>query len=737
MPDPLSDTRPRTDSDALAPRAAGAPLFGPAVVPGELGTLAGYRVRRELGKGGMGAVYLALDADDRPVALKVVLPQFAADAESLQRFTREGRACAAVRHPNVVTVYAAGADRGVPFIAMELLSGYPLDEYLRRKGRLTVAQALRVGSEAASGLAAAHAVGLVHRDIKPANLWLEAPHGRIKLLDFGLAKPLDAGTGTTGRDVTATGQVMGTPAYMSPEQARGEAVDHRSDLFSLGVVLYQLCAGARPFDRSTPMASVIALVTEPARPLRELNPEVPEPLARAIHWLLEKEPGARPATAAEVAALFRELERAAPAPAAPGAPGAPVRYVAIPVAEHDPTLAFAGIGDEPVGAPDAPRRPAPKRGPWALALAALAVLLAGAVAAGVYFARGARPPEPKPEPEPPPVVKPAPPKPDPVRAACRAVFDLGGGVVAVDKRTGKSVAAKGRAELPPGEFAVTEIAVVTALKPFVDDNVIQLRPFADLETLTLWAQTELSTAGLGRLAALPRAEKLRALSVRFAPPGPGAPEPGGGAHLAKFKSLKQLIVVGLPLKGELGFVKQTPDLTYLALGDARLTDADVAELVAAAPKLFHLNVSGSADVTGAALDALAELKGLTQLYFARTGVKPAELTKLERFNDLTHVALNPLPGLRDEHLAPVGRLPKLQAVFLGGTAITDAGLDHLLRAPDLNYLELYGTEVTDAGLMKLAALAQLAHVSVGRSRVTPDGVKAFAAKRPAVRVDYE
>jgi tRNA A-37 threonylcarbamoyl transferase component Bud32 len=720
----MSDSLPPTQANVDAPPVphAGA-LFGPAAAPGELGTLAGYRVQKLLGKGGMGAVYLALAPEhERPIALKVMLPQFAAQFDAHHRFTREGRACAAVRHPNVVTVYRVGEGAGTPFIAMELLRGYPLDVYLKSKGRLTVAQALRVGAEAAAGLAAAHAVGLVHRDIKPSNLWLEAPHGRIKLLDFGLAKPLDADTGTAARDLTTTGQVMGTPAYMSPEQARGDTVDHRSDLFSLGVVLYQLCTGTRPFDRATAVASVIALATEPARPVRELNPDVPEAFARAIHRLLEKDPGARPATAAEVAALFRELEAAAAQPA----------YVAITVVAPDPLLEFDAPPDEPA------RRGRARSGVGAWALVALALGLAAAAATGVYRARDrdAGPPD-APKPEPPPVAKPAPPKTDPVRAACPWVFKAGGSVVATDPRDRtKTVTAKSLGEMPK-EFPVTEVALVATPYTFADADANQLRPFADLETLTLWAQTELSTDGLGRLAALPRAEKLVGLSVRFPTTGPNAAAPGGGAHLAKFKSLKQLLLVGLPLKGELGFVKRMPNLGYLGLGDAQLTDADVAELIAGAPNLFHLNVSGSADVTGAALDALAELKGLSQLYVARTGVKPDELTKLERLTELTHVALNPLPRLRDEHLAPVGRLPKLQALYLGHTAITDAGLDHVLRAPDLNYLELYGTEVTDAGLMKLAALKNLSHVAAGRSKVTAEGVKAFAAKRPGVRVDHE
>src|SRR5262249_46369501 len=160
-------------------------------------------------------------------ALKVMLPRYATDPAARARFLREARAAARVKHDNVVTVYEADERDGVPYIAMEFLEGYPLDEYLRKKGCPPIPQALRIAAEAAAGLAAAQNLGLVPRDVKPANLWLEAPQGRVKVLDFGLARPVDAEA-----ELTRAGAVVGSPAYMSPEQARGERVDHRTDLFS-------------------------------------------------------------------------------------------------------------------------------------------------------------------------------------------------------------------------------------------------------------------------------------------------------------------------------------------------------------------------------------------------------------------------------------------------------------------------------------------------------------------------
>ena len=183
----------------------------------------------------------------------------------------------------------------MPFIAMPLLEGESLDAFLKRGGTFTVAEILRVARETARGLLAAHKRNLIHRDIKPANLWLEVPDNRVKVLDFGLAKHLG-----TDRDLTRPGVPLGTPRYMSPEQARGQKVDHRSDLFSLGSVSYLLCTGKYAFDGEHVMAILAALVTDEPAPVRDLNPNVPEPLADLIHHLLTKDVTARVQSAQDV-----------------------------------------------------------------------------------------------------------------------------------------------------------------------------------------------------------------------------------------------------------------------------------------------------------------------------------------------------------------------------------------------------------------------------------------------------
>ena len=299
------ETVVRTNADTK-PDTPILPCFEPPFVDGELGRLGKYRIQTELGRGGMGAVYLAFDERlQRRVALKVMLPQAAANASAKDRFLREARAAARIDSDHVVNIFEADEIQTIPYIALQYLQGSPLDEYLKKKGKTSLTQVVRIGRETALGLAAAHRLGIVHRDIKPANLWLEAPQGRVKILDFGLAKPV---VGADGAEMTASGVVMGTPAYMAPEQGRGEPVDGRADLFSLGCVLYRLCTGRLPFDRPTLMAILIAIGSEAETPVRELNPDVPEDLAGLIARLMAKKPADRPPSAHAVAEELKAMK---------------------------------------------------------------------------------------------------------------------------------------------------------------------------------------------------------------------------------------------------------------------------------------------------------------------------------------------------------------------------------------------------------------------------------------------
>jgi serine/threonine protein kinase len=281
----------------------------PTPVPDELGWLGDYRVLKVLGSGGMGVVFLAEDVRlRRQVAVKAMKPGLAANAKARERFLREAQLTASITHDHVIAVHQVGEEKGAPFLAMPLLQGESLESQLKRPGRLPLANVLRIGRETAEGLAAAHAHGLIHRDVKPANLWLETLPGeryRVKVLDFGLARAAE------GDDVhlTQTGVVVGTPAYMAPEQARGEKVDARGDLFSLGCVLYKLLTGQTPFAGDTAMAILMSLALDHPKPIRDFNPDVPAELSDLVMRLLEKEPARRPASAGEVVHALEGVER--------------------------------------------------------------------------------------------------------------------------------------------------------------------------------------------------------------------------------------------------------------------------------------------------------------------------------------------------------------------------------------------------------------------------------------------
>ena len=265
-------------------------------VTGSLGRISTFNVNRVIGRGGMGIVLQAFDsALHRDVAIKVLDPQLASNDVARQRFCREARAAAAVAHDNLVTVFQVDEDAksGLPFIVMQLVVGESLEQKLRRVGKLSVVEAVRLGMQCAAGLASSHATGLIHRDIKPGNILLEAGTDKAKLTDFGLARAAE------DDKLTRTGFVAGTPLYMAPEQARGDDIDARADLFSLGSVLYEALAGKPPFEGRTPLAVLRRVADEAHTPLSTFNPDVPHWLEDAIDQLLAKYPADRFQTAQE------------------------------------------------------------------------------------------------------------------------------------------------------------------------------------------------------------------------------------------------------------------------------------------------------------------------------------------------------------------------------------------------------------------------------------------------------
>jgi WD40 repeat protein len=277
----------------------GLDFLTPSEQPDSLGRLGHYDVLEVIGRGGMGIVLRAFDAKlHRVVAIKVMAAQLATNATARRRFIREAQAQAAVSHDHVVTIHAVEEANGRPYLVMQYVAGVSLQERLERGGSLQIHEILRIGMQTAAGLAAAHAQGLIHRDVKPANILLENGVERVKITDFGLARA------ATDASLTQSGVVAGTPHYMSPEQAQGAAVDQRSDLFSLGSVLYAMGTGRAPFRASGTMAVLKRVCEQTPSPIRDANPEILDWLAALIEKLHAKAPADRYQSAAEVADLL-------------------------------------------------------------------------------------------------------------------------------------------------------------------------------------------------------------------------------------------------------------------------------------------------------------------------------------------------------------------------------------------------------------------------------------------------
>jgi eukaryotic-like serine/threonine-protein kinase len=358
----------------------------PSTVQGSLGRLMHYEVREVIGRGGCGIVLKAFDEKlQRIVAIKIMAPELAATSPARKRFLREARATAAIRNENVVSIHAV-EEQPLPFLVMEYIDGPTLQQKLDQTGPLDLQEVLRIGRQIATGLEAAHAKGLIHRDIKPGNILLEDGTGHVKITDFGLARSADDAS------MTQSGVITGTPLYMSPEQAQAHHIDHRSDLFSLGSVLYVMCSGRPPFRAASILAVMKRVVEDQPRPIEGIIPEVPDWFVAIIAKLHAKNPEERFASAQDIRDLLArcqsELEQTGRV--------ASVNNILPKIPQP------ANVAQEPVQG-DSPKseartdlesasRPARARGRnWAAAAAIILVLLAGlglTEATGVTNVRG-------------------------------------------------------------------------------------------------------------------------------------------------------------------------------------------------------------------------------------------------------------------------------------------------------------------------------------------------------------
>ncbi len=334
-----------------------------------------YEIDAMLGQGGMARVFKGADRVlDRTVAIKVLSPQFADDDSFVARFRREAQAAAALNHPNIVGVYDTGDQGDVHFIVMEYIEGRTLRDVLRADGPLLPERAAEIGEAVSRALSSAHQAGLVHRDIKPGNIMLTR-EGEVKVMDFGIART------STGDTLTQTAAVLGTASYLSPEQAQGHTVDARSDIYSLGCVLYEMLTGQAPFPGDSPVAIAYKHVREDAVPPSRLNPDVTGSLDAVVLKCMAKNPANRYETAEELRADLERARRGLPIMATPLMPGEATEVVTGPVGSGQ-TAVMTGVP------PDEQER---RRRPWLVALGVIVALAALGLAA-FFLVRALLPP---------------------------------------------------------------------------------------------------------------------------------------------------------------------------------------------------------------------------------------------------------------------------------------------------------------------------------------------------------
>ena len=638
-----------TDSTLVAPSgpppSADYQFLAPPQKPDELGRLGQYRVLSVLGTGGMGVVFRAEDpALRRQIALKVMLPQYASHPAAKARFLREARSQAAVEHNHIIAIYQVAEERDIAYITMPFLKGQTLADALKANPNVPVGEAVRIAREMAEGLAAAHEKGLIHRDIKPANIWLEGKNRQVKVLDFGLARA-EADADET-EPVTQQGAIIGTPAYMSPEQAAGEPLDVRTDLFSLGVVLYQMLTGRQPFTgKNTPAILVSVTTHNPPRPA-ELNPKVPTDLDALTMRLLAKAPVDRPASAEAVVDALREVESEMnvtgrfPVVSAFATAADPWGSVAVTEPDSEPAAEAAELAEaSPV---------CPKRRRWVLVASLLAFVVAGVAAADIIIKVKNKDgseteikvpdgstvtvtkdgkevakigPKVNPDPEVPA---------DPDRKAAAYVLSVGGSVGLGDGSAVK--------ELPKGPFRLT-LVNFNESKLVNDEGLVAFKGCKHLTWLNL-NRTQIGNEGLAYFKGCTSLTDLALSNTRVTDTG-----------LAHFKDCK--------------------NLTSLSVGETQVSDVGLAYF----KDCQNWRSIGlyATNVTDAGLANFKDCQNLTNLDLSKTQVSEAGLV---HFKDCKNLKL----------------------LYLHGLPITDKGLSNFKDCKQLLKLTLDNTQVTDVGL---------------------------------------
>jgi eukaryotic-like serine/threonine-protein kinase len=697
-------------------------LLSPPESIDEIGRLGDFRVMRALGSGGFAVVFEAEDSRlKRRVALKLLHPAIAARNGGVERFLREAQSAAALKHEHVVTIYQVGMQGETPFIAMELLDGETLEDSLIRERSLRIGEVVRIGREITSGLVAAHARGLLHRDIKPANIWLERPEtpnpaqpvqvdqsqsssrselglasdfrqsaGKVKILDFGCAK-----SWADEVAISEHGLLIGTPAYMAPEQFSGDAVDPRTDLFSLGCVLYQMAAGRRPFGGENIFSMVRSLALEEPVPLRTINPQVPRSLSDLVDRLLSKSLDARPATAQAVLFQLRAIEESL---------------------RHEQVAETAAANES--SADSRPPRGHYKK--WALGagicLAALIPLVYFLVADQLIPSATTTSVDPK---------RQETAKFDRDRTVASWVLSTGGFVTVEAGQPPQLTQVSLGNALPSSSFKLRSVNLQARALKDADAGLMQLSGLKHLRTLQL-SEQPVSDAGLAAVRDLNQLQALSLDSTKLTD--------AGLAHLKSLKNLRELNLSWTHITdaGLKQLEEKLPQLESLYLRGLYLSDAGLIHL-RGFKKLKTLYLSGQ-PVTNAGLAHIISLAQLDSLGLSSTQVTDAGLADLSALKDLRFLNLDSTP-VTDAGLAHLRKLPRLEILSLGATRVSEAGLVELQGMKLLHILVLKeATQISDAAIPKLQALRGLTEINLTGTRITPAGIATLKTSLPQCRI---
>jgi serine/threonine protein kinase len=662
-----------------------------------------FKVLQKLGQGGMGWVLLAEDTRlTRRVALKVMRGKYTQDKDSRERFLREARLAAGLKHDHIVTVYHVGEDRGIPYLAMEYLEGGTLQQRLEYPKPLSLGAAVRIAREIAEGLKAAHERGMIHRDIKPANIWLESPKGRVKILDFGLARHLETASG-----LTQAGEIVGTPHYMAPEQARNKNLDPRTDLYSLGCVLYRMVTGRLPFAGETLVATLTAIAVDSPTPVRDLNPHVPPALADLIHKLLAKDPADRHASAAALIDELSLIEQ--------DVSGGARSSISIPI---PPVIQIntepKTIAERPKSGKVAPlvaRKSAATERLWMYAAIGGTVLLSTMLALVVWL-------------------------------AMMGVFTPSGSSRLTT--VGKAPTSKTKADL-------------RSVEPLGPKSAAAAREMAQWALAQTSSQTEVQVRAkdqiirLGRSDQLPREDfTLEAVRLR----GCRDLNLADLEKLAAISTLRSLDLSESNIDDNgLTALAQLPALTTLELEDTAVGDAGVQAVIAKSPMLEVLRIGGT-QCTTVVLPAIAKLKDLTDLSLRGLPLADADVATLRpnvhlRTLDLSQTSIGDdgipnlinLQGLENlildrtnvtaQGIGKLGEQGRPVTLSLRGTKIGDAGADQFLKCTLLVSLTIdTQTDLQDPGLAQLQQLPSLQKLEASSGQFSMEAIKRFQEARP-------